>query len=137
MVRLTDPHCKDLGRKNFEQYPVWVWDDENEGYLPLTEPFTSEYGTLFIKAKLTINSWVLDGYLVGIKNFYAFGLFVEEEEIIINISLPEFIEPEKEKIRMLMKCNSFNIFPVKYESFVKIDGEEISGYISPKHLKEI
>ena len=75
MVRLNNPHRADLCKEDFEQFPVWVWDDANEGYLPLSEPFTSEYGTLFIKARFIVNEHVLNGYLVGIQTFYAFGFF--------------------------------------------------------------
>lgn len=134
MVRLSDPKRKSLSLKDLERFPVWVWDDENENLLPLSEenPSIYEYGTLFIKAKFkTISEYTFDGYLIGTSAFYAFGLFVENREFIMNLNLPEFIKKNMEEIYLLLQCKPFELFPLRYEACVSLkEKKEISGSLS-------
>lgn len=136
MARLNDPHRTDLSRKDLEEFPVLVWDNANEGYLPLSksEPINSEYGNLFIKARFFVDTYIFDEYLVGYKNYYAFCIFIKDLDFMMNLNLPEFIEKDIQEIYQLLKCKPFKLFPLRYESSVIIDGHAISGYISPKEI---
>jgi hypothetical protein len=37
MVRLNSPKRKEFVKEDFEEYPVWVWDDEMEYKLPISD----------------------------------------------------------------------------------------------------
>lgn len=130
MVRLNNPHSRDLSKEDFEKYPIWVWDDANEGYLPISDgKYTEEYGTLFIKATFQVEQIIFPGYLVGSGDFYAFGLFVNKEEVGFNINFSlSFMEKDMDRMFHLLKCKPFNLFPLIYTSPVCFeDGKQISG----------
>ena len=131
MVRLDNPWKASLSKKDFEQYPIWVWDDENEGHLPLSEP-SYEYGTLFIKAHFKTEGYTFEGFLVGIDTFYAFCIFINDEEISFNLNLPGLFEVKIKKIFDLLQCNPFQFFPIQYKADVCLEDEkELSGTLSP------
>lgn len=133
MGRLNSPHKTILSKGDFEEYPVWVWDDENVGYLPLskTEPVTGEYGTLLIKADLEAGGHKFKGYLVGISSFYAFGIFIDNQEVIINLNLLEDLESQVEQICKVLDCKPFSMFPLQYDSPIVVNGKKITGILSP------
>ena len=134
MVRLNNPRREILTRKDFEQYPVWTWDDKNEGYLPIseTEPSPENYWGLFIKARFdTPDGYSFDGFLVGDKTFHAFGLFIHEDDIMFNINLPDLNELALLRLKKLLKINSLKLFPIRYKSIISFkDGSEISGTLN-------
>jgi len=133
MVRLNNPWRKSLSQEDFEKYPVWTWDDENVGHLPLTESEpSSEYGNLFIKARFFVNKQTFDGYLVGYKSYYAFCLFIKGHKFMMNLNLPEFIKKDLQEIYTLLGCEPFRLFPLHYKSDVIMNGHPISGFINPK-----
>jgi len=82
MVRLNNPKRKELAQEDFEQYPVWVWDDEMEYKLPIsdTEPSRYDYGVFFIKTKFKTASYHFDGYFNWEQNILCIGIFVIKEE---------------------------------------------------------
>ena len=51
-----------------------------------------DYGVFFIKAEFTTDGHHFDGYLIGNKTYYAFGIFVNGEEFILNLNMPDRIE---------------------------------------------
>lgn len=129
MVRLNKPWRQILCKEDFDKYPIWVWDDANEGLLPLSEP-SYEYGTLFIKSHFFTNKYIFDGYLIGIESFYAFGLFVDSHDFVINLNLPGLAEPDLQNIFEILKCKPFPFFPVRYKADVCIkEGKEMSGVL--------
>jgi hypothetical protein len=139
MARLNSPHRSTLSKTDLDEYPVWVWDDGNEGYLPLatSEPFTSEYGTLFIKANFEASGHQFEGYLIGINSFYAFAFFIKNKKIIININLTNEIESDLQTIYEWLNCRPFPLFPLYYYSSVRIDNKLISGTIFPRENRSI
>lgn len=131
MVRLNDPRRERLTQKDFDQHPIWVWDDENTGHLPLSEP-SYEYGTLFIKAHFETGGHIFEGFLVGIDSFYAFCLFVNNERFSFNLNLPDLMTIEIKKLYHVLKCKPFNFFPIHYKADVCLeDQKELSGILSP------
>lgn len=133
MVRLNSPHSKDLSANDFKQYPVWTWDDGNEGYLPIAdvEPSWDEYGTYFIKATFKTHGYVFDGYLVGNETFFAFGIFINNHETGFNLNMPDFVDKTLDEIFKLLKCKPFQFFPVQYESSVRFkDWGPIAGTLT-------
>jgi len=67
MAKLDKPWRKFFSLADFEQYPVWVWDEVNEGHVPISElePAVEDYGTLLIKAHFHAGGHSFDGYLIG------------------------------------------------------------------------
>jgi hypothetical protein len=125
MARLNKPNRKMLTKADFDQYPVWVWDDEMEGRLPLSESELSpdgEYGPFFIKARFEVNGCWFDGYLVGDESYYAFGLFVGDHKFVMNLNTPDAIEEYLVEICRLMNWEPFELFPLRYESPVRYKG---------------
>lgn len=130
MVRLTNPHCKDLSRKHFEQYPIWTWDEEMEYLEPVdeAEPSIKDYNDLFIRAVFTTNGYSFNGYLMGGETFYGFALFIKGKEIGFNFNLPKLIEESCQKIFRLLNCKPFRFFPIAYSSNVSLkEKKTISG----------
>jgi len=96
MERLTNIHESDLSLAAFERFPIWTWDDEQEGYHPVagTGALPVEFPTLFIRAAFTMTSGrLLTGYLIGLETFFGFGIFVAENEYLVNLNLPDLAAP--------------------------------------------
>jgi hypothetical protein len=131
MVRLDSPWRRSLSKEDFDLYPIWVWDDENLGHLPLSEA-SNEYGTLFIKAHFKTGDYTFEGFLVGSDTFYAFGLFINGEKFTFNLNLPGLIDVKVENIFQVLKCRPFNFFPIYYRADIFLeDQKEVSGILSP------
>src|SRR5581483_9428392 len=91
MERLSNIHESDLSLAAFERFPIWTWDDEQQGYHPVTGsgPLPVDCPTFFIRAAFTTTSGrQLVGYLIGLETFFGFGLFVGKNEYLINLNLP-------------------------------------------------
>lgn len=134
MARLDNPKRKSFSQSDFEQYPVWAWDDSNEIHQPITdiEPALEDYGTLFIKASFQTSGHSFNGYLIGGTVFYAFGLFVREREFVMNLRLPDMMETSLREIIHLLECPPFNLFPLQYSSEVRLrGGRQVSGVLAP------
>ena len=133
MARLDNPKRRSLSREDFEEHPVWTWDDENEGHLPLSEadPAPEEYPTLFIKARFEASGHQFDGYLIGGSSFYAFGLFIAEQKFVMNLNLPDLIEKNLPEIFRLLSCQPFKLFPLRFSSPIRFkDGRVIAGMLN-------
>jgi hypothetical protein len=129
MARLDNPHRKMFSKQDFEQYPIWVWDDENEGLLPLSDSkYTTEYGPLFIKASFESSHHSFDGYLVGFHTFYAFFIFTNNGEIGFNKNLKKLIPQTEMELFMKLHCDPYPLFPLRYTSPIRFeDGTAIAG----------
>jgi hypothetical protein len=124
MVRLDSIHERDLSAASFARFPVWTWDDAQEGHNPVsgTGPLSTEFGTLFIRATFTTASGIqVTGYLVGVRSFYAFGLFIDGEKYLINLNLPDLAAPIIETISR--KLSGGKIFPLAYEADARFQGQ--------------
>lgn len=129
MGRLNKPHSKILSRENFNEYPIWVWDDTMEGYLPLSDSrYTSEFGTLFIKSIFIIKGLKFEGYLVGFNPFYAFTIFSNDSQFTINIRLIALAQKKINKLAEMLDCSPQELFPIYYRSSISLDnGSYLSG----------
>ena len=108
---------KDLTREGFARHPVWAWDDDMEGHVPVEpfDPLPRDRATLFIRARFVAASGEeLRGYLIGSETFYAVGLFIGGEEFVLNLNLPQMIEVDMEKIRRLLGAPELQLFPLRY-----------------------
>lgn len=129
MVRLNSPWRRNFSKEDFDQYPIWVWDDENFGHLPLSEP-SYEHGTLFIKAHFKTGGYTFEGFLVGGSSFYAFCIFFNNEEFYFNLNLTKLMEEEIKRIFRILNCEPFVFFPVYYKAVVTIENQKkISGIL--------
>jgi hypothetical protein len=135
MVRLSSPKRKILSQEDFEQYPVWTWDDDNENRLPVDdiEPSWDEYDTYFIKAIFKTQQYVFNGYLVGDKSFYTIHLFINNgNKFGFNRNMPDFVDKTLAAIFQSLNCKPFPFFPVQYESPVRFkDWGPIKGTWDP------
>jgi hypothetical protein len=135
MKRLDNIQRRDLTANDFREHLVWVWSDDMEAHCPLSghEIVPEEYGTYFIAATLsTVDKLKFDGYMIGDgKSFYAFGLFVRGEELVLNMNLPDLMKKCVDRIRRLLGRPAIELFPVTYESPVTLaGGQTIRGTLS-------
>lgn len=123
-----------MNEANMKRFPIWCWDDANESQIPLKgqEEWTNDYGTLFVFAKFRLaNGKELNGYLIGIRRFYAFGLFAGEDEVIFNRNLPNFFSENTRDLCDFLGLENVKVFPVSYTSSVRgRDGQEIQGELN-------
>jgi hypothetical protein len=138
MGKLNNLKKKILTIEDFEHYPVWTWDDTNEYQVPIQEdnPSWDDYDNYFIKAKFKTNTYDFDGFLVGAKLFYAFGIFVKGQTFVLNLNMPDRVEVDLKKIFHLLNCQPFPFFPVHYESTVRFrENGIIKGMLILKEKK--
>ena len=124
---------KTLSKTDFEQCPIWVWDDTREYKVPITRTALSweDFDTFFVKATFKTNVYCFGGYLVGNKIYFAFTLFVGSENIKFNINSDGLNEGSLRKLFQVMHCKPFNLFPVEYESdVITTEGSRICGVIN-------
>jgi hypothetical protein len=125
-----------LTLQDFEQYPIWVWNDSNDAMCPLSERnvVPPEYQPAFVFGRFrTASGHELNGYLIGGDSFFAFGLFVGEKKFVINLNLPNLINKNVVTIRSLLADPSFELFPVSYESPICFsNGSPIKGNLALK-----
>ena len=134
MARLDSPKRRMLSQADFEAYPVWVWDDDTEHVVPISEaePSLDDYNTLFIKARFETDGHSFDGYLIGGPTYYAFALFVAGHKFVMNFNLPDRIEKHLIDIAALLKVAPFKLFPLRYTSEVRFKGGgRIAGSLTP------
>jgi len=115
----------DLTREGFDACPVWTWSESNDSYSPVWKlnPLPEDVSTLFLKARLEAASGeCFSGYLVGRKSFYAFAIFLEGAEYVVNLNLPETVEEAVSSIGMKLGRN-LRLFPLKYETDLHFEGE--------------
>ena len=116
MERLSNIHDSELSLAAFERFPIWTWDDEQEGYHPVSGSgaLPVEFPTLFIRASFTTPSGRrLVGYLMGLESFFGFGLFIGEKDYLINLNLPDLAAPV---LRSLALELGENILPLRYRA---------------------
>lgn len=85
---------KQLSLDVFREYPVLKWNDAEDSHVPLAnwKQLPKDVPTLFIKAMFAAADGAkYEGYLIGLENFYAFGLFIGENEYVLNLNLPDMI----------------------------------------------
>jgi hypothetical protein len=114
MERLSNIHEPELSLAAFERFPIWTWDDEQEGYHPIagSGALPVEFPTLFIRAAFTTPSGRrLVGYLIGLDSFFGFGLFVGEKEYLVNLNLPDLAAPVLQSLTMEL---GGSILPLRY-----------------------
>jgi hypothetical protein len=114
-----------LTASDFARYPVWVWDDGKDKQCPIddVEIDPAQYDTLFIRATFSTHGHKLKGYLIGDgESFYAFGIFVDGEELIFNLNLPDLMAEEQAKLYRFLGGRAVELFPLRYESDVRLKG---------------
>jgi len=115
-----------LSPNSFRKFPVWKWNDAQEELEPITnwQPLPKYEPTLFLKADfVAVDGTVLEGYLIGLESYYAFGLFVEGTEHVINLNLPDMIETSLQAIRQQLAKEEFMLFPVEYRTELAFEGQ--------------
>ena len=118
---------KNLSRASFQQSPVWKWDESQEGHEPVVDwrPLKKDEPVLFIKADfIAADGSKFEGYLVGLESFYAVGLFVENNEHVLNLNLPDMIDSSIKLIREQLGRAQLNLFPLKYKTEVSFDDDK-------------
>jgi hypothetical protein len=125
---------KRLSYELLRKQPVWKWDETNEFLCPVLEynPLPENEPTLFIKAVFeTPEKYRFDGYLIGLHRYYGFGLFVEDQEFVMNLNLPDMIEENLNIICNTLGRQELVLFPLMYETNYYFEGKQkINGVIS-------
>jgi hypothetical protein len=128
MERLNSVHENGLTADSFIRYPIWVWDDSKEGYHPLVGqgPMPDEFGTLFVRATFVPPSGrEITGYLIGLRSFYAVGLFVNGEHFVLNRNAPDLAALTMKSIGP--KLSGEPLLPLRYRSDVLKGQTPIEG----------
>lgn len=122
-----------LTYEDFEEYPVWKWNDSQDDRKPVLDwnPLPEGEPTLFIKARfIAVDGTVLDGYLVGLDSFYAVGVFVGGRTYVMNLNLPDLLEQTLVDVCGALDRDFMDLFPLKYETEVSFkDEENLQGLI--------
>lgn len=94
MTRLNELKRKILTKADFDKYSIWVWDDEMENKVPISdnEPSRYDFGAFFIKCRLIIDNRVFEGYVIGNESYYAVGLFIDHNGFILNVNTPDLLD---------------------------------------------
>lgn len=133
MERLNNIHESELTPETFARFSIWTWDDEQEGYHPVsgTGSLPSDYPTFFIRAKFTASCGRrLAGYLIGRDSFWGFGLFIGEKEYLVNFNLPNLARPVLSSLSDEVKGD---VFPLSY--IAELPGcESITGVFQRSNL---
>jgi hypothetical protein len=127
MVRLDSPKRKRFSLVDFNQFPVWVWDEDGVWHQPITEadPSPDDYGTLFIRSRFFTNDRVFDGYLIGGSRFYAMAIFANGTDFHFNRNLVALSQKSLSQLFSALDCTPFQFFPVRYESPVCFKGGKV------------
>jgi hypothetical protein len=119
-----------------QEYPVWKWDDSQDWLEPVLDWESSrrDEPTYIIKADfIAVDGTQFEGYLIGLDTYYAFGLFVGENEHILNFNLPDRMEERIKEISEQLHNSDLTLFPLRYTSEVRLeDDKQITGIFSPE-----
>ncbi len=125
---------KVLSKTDFEEHPIWIWDDAKEYKIPKKVDKNLSWvdaDVFFIKAKFKTNGHSFDGYLVGNNDYYAFTLFVNSEHIKFNANADSLNKASLKTIFLMLNCKPFDFFPLEYESEVVFrESPKIAGKIN-------
>jgi len=112
------------------RYPVWRWNSALDGHVPASQydPLPSDQGTLFVGALLRpASGGSLKGYLIGLEKFYAFGFFLNDEEHVVNMRLPETIAAAERALTKKLGQPAM-LLPLKYSTGLRFaDGRTVEG----------
>jgi len=125
---------KEMSLDAFRKYPVWIWNDTEDALVPVENwKQLPNDDPLFIKAVFTgPDGAKYDGYLVGYEHYHAFGLFVGEEEYILNFTLPDMMADSIHAIGNQVGKNNLKLFPLEYLVETIFDGlPQIKGTFDP------
>ena len=114
MEKLSNIHDTDLSLAAFDRFPIWTWDDAQEGYHPVSGSgdLPVECPTLFFRATFTTTTGRrLVGYIMGRDSFFGFGLFIGGKDYLINFNLTDLATPV---LRSLALEIGEDILPLHY-----------------------
>lgn len=115
-----------LTPQDFEEHPVWQWNASTDALIPVDrfEPLPELEPVLFMKARFRARSGEeLDGYLGGLETFFVIGVFLSEEEFLINFGMPSTLDRAETRAHELFGTQ-FRLFPLEYQSDLAVEGKE-------------
>ena len=122
---------KELNRRLFDQYPVWAWTDDEQGYIPIVQPspLPLDRGPLLIRAKLfPANGPVLDGYVIGLGSVYAIGIFARDTDYVFNRRLGALSGKVASELFAAIGIEPFDLFPLRFVTdFQFAEGVRLEG----------
>lgn len=124
---------KELSPELFSQYPIWHWDESGDALVPVDYLISSlnelDDNVLFIGARFrTVDDKSFEGYLIGTDIYYAFGLFINSQEYVFNMNLPEYFDQNVQEILDDATAKASDFFPLFYHSKVLDSNQnKISG----------
>jgi len=129
----------ELSKKSFVENKVWTWDPTTEYGVSVETltVFEKQQSVYFIDARFrSAGGQEFSGYLVGLHSFYAFCLFVRDEEFLFNLNLADLFDGKIQMINKLLGEET-ELFPLHYESDVSIDGKNkiVGVFEIPKGIK--
>ena len=130
MPRLKTPCRAHLTANDFSQYPIWVWNDSQDAYLPLdeTSPSLEDWDSLFITAKFIAGDRQLNGYVVASNtDINAFFVLVGDKTFHFNMKLGEDFFKELKRLAAELACTEKDLLPLRYDSPVRL---KVGGAIS-------
>ncbi len=129
---MTEP-TRSLNKLAFERHPVWRFDDEREGKVPVEELDPVKYvdDPLMIKAQFrTPNGVELSGYIVGYELYYAFFVFANDRSFGFNETMQSDLIETREALAKALGEPNLSLFPLEYRTGLKHeDGSPIEGVL--------
>jgi hypothetical protein len=124
-----------LTPKDFAECPVWRYDEDQEGYFEVRgeEDLSGDVGDLEILATFTTPTGLqLTGEIIGVRDIFAIGLFVNDEIVLINRNMQSRSREQVAKFLTLSglsdKLSFETLFPLRFktrwgdETFVDFEG---------------
>lgn len=121
--------------EHYNTFPMWRYNDENNLYYPIISPdeFPEDSRDLSIKTTfISPIGIIFHGYIVGVKNIFSIGVFINNKTFHFNKNVPELsLEQFNDFIKELNLNKEIiisDIFPLQYKTEINLANyKDISG----------
>jgi hypothetical protein len=109
-----------LSRDHFERCPTWRFNEDSEGYYPVSVPEELPENIRDLRTFvrfLTVGGDCYDGYIVGAGKVFSVGIFFGENIFHFNKNMPSAMN--QESLNNLLSATAYTndaFFPVRYET---------------------
>jgi hypothetical protein len=129
----------DLDMEDFQNFPIWTWEDDDEYVIPITnfETIPDDHDAVFVKCEITTRSGIAIIGMVSVRmsdhSVYAIS-FPDESGKLMDVPLqPLLMELKKSqlnRLRSIMNTKTNELFPLKFQApFRFSNGTPLEGEI--------
>jgi hypothetical protein len=90
-----------LSKNDYDKHPLWKYDEDTDLYYPVVgeDDFPFLVADFRIRASFHAQCGLtLSGYISGLKNIFAIGIFIEDQICFFNKNLPDLSMVQFEKL---------------------------------------